>query len=200
MSIKPKKKNLMKFFKSDEFNEARMKMCAMYIILSYANELHEDVDRLLQGYEGLFIGSLKKASKDATASLEEYDRQYMAHIADEGSFKLCDATIDVTSDLDETIEKNRYFLQQCYNIIANQLNKEIEEKVRDDEEIKRENEEEFELVSTNEVEEDIAHVIRQVRKRTEYAKIQGKADFEEGIGIGFRTAISWINKLYLSTK
>ena len=135
MSIKPKKKNLMKFFKSDEFNEARMKMCAMYIILSYANELHEDVDRLLQGYEGLFIGSLKKASKDATASLEEYDRQYMAHIADEGSFKLCDATIDVTSDLDETIEKNRYFLQQCYNIIANQLNKEIEEKVRDDEEI-----------------------------------------------------------------
>lgn len=200
MSITPSKKNLFKFFRSNDFNEARMKMCAMYIILSYANELHEDVDRLLQGYDGLFIGSLKKASKDATKALEAYDRQYMAHIVDDGSFKLCDATIDVTSQLDETIEKNKFYLQQCYNIIANELNKQIDEKVKDEEELKRESNDNFEIISTKELEEAVQHVVTQARRHKNYEMVNDKHDFEEGLKAGFRTAISWVNNLYLNCK
>ena len=200
MSITPSKKNLFKFFKSRDFNEARMKMCAMYIILSYANELHEDVDRLLQGYDGLFIGSLKKASKDATKALEAYDRQYMAHIVDDGSFKLCDATIDVTSQLDETIEKNKFYLQQCYNIIANELNKQIDEKVKDEEELKRESNDNFEIISTKELEEAVQHVVTQARRHKNYEMVNDKRDFEEGLKAGFRTAVSWVNNLYLNCK
>ena len=61
-----KKKNLFKFFKSKEFNEARVKMCALYILISYCNELHEDVDRLLKGFDGMMIGMLKHKAKAAT--------------------------------------------------------------------------------------------------------------------------------------
>lgn len=103
LSIRPKKKNLFAFFKSKDFNEARMKMCAIYILIAYVNELHEDVDRLLHGYDGLFIGSLKKASKDATRKFEEYDRQYVAHIGTDGPESLGDAQVDVTSTLDNTL-------------------------------------------------------------------------------------------------
>lgn len=198
--IKPTKKNLFSFFKSKDFNEARMKMCALYIIISYANELHEDVDKLLKGYDGLFIGSLKKASKEATKALEAYDKQYMAHIADDGSFKLCDATIDVTSELDETIEKNKYYFQQCYNIIANDLNRLIDEKVRDDEEVEREFAENFEIISTKELEDAIQHVVAQARRHKNYEMVNDKHDFEEGLRAGFRTAISWVNNLYLNCK
>lgn len=200
MSVMPKKTNLFRFFKSNDFNEARMKMCALYIIISYANELHEDVDRLLQGYDGLFIGSLKKASKDATKALEAYDRQYMAHIVDDGSFKLCDTTIDVTSELDETIEKNKYYFQQCYNIIANELNKQIDEKVKDEEELKRESNDNFEIISTKELEEAIQHVVAQARRHKNYEMVNDKHDFEEGLKAGFRTAVSWVNNLYLNCK
>lgn len=200
MSLMPKKTNLFRFFKSNDFNEARMKMCALYIIISYANELHEDVDRLLQGYDGLFIGSLKKASKDATKALEAYDRQYMAHIVDDGSFKLCDTTIDVTSELDATIEKNKYYFQQCYNIIANELNKQIDEKVKDEEELKRESNDNFEIISTKELEEAIQHVVAQARRHKNYEMVNDKHDFEEGLKAGFRTAVSWVNNLYLNCK
>lgn len=200
MGITPNKKNLFKFFKSKDFNEARMKMCALYIILSYANELHEDVDRLLKGYEGLFIGSLKKASKDATRALEEYDKQYMAHIVEDGSFRLCDTTIDVTSQLDETIEKNKFYLQQCYNIIANELNKQIDENVKDEDELEREAHEDFEIISTKELEEAIQHVVTQARKHKNYETVKDKNDFEEGLKVGFRTAVSWVNNLYLNCK
>lgn len=200
MSVMPKKTNLFRFFKSNDFNEARMKMCALYIIISYANELHEDVDRLLQGYDGLFIGSLKKASKDATKALEAYDRQYMAHIVDDGSFKLCDTTIDVTSELDATIEKNKYYFQQCYNIIANELNKQIDEKVKDEEELKRESNDNFEIISTKELEEAIQHVVAQARRHKNYEMVNDKHDFEEGLKAGFRTAVSWVNNLYLNCK
>lgn len=200
MSLKPSKKNLFAFFKSKDFNEARMKMCAMYIILSYANELHEDIDRLLKGYDGLFIGSLKKASKEATKALEEYDKQYMAHIVDDGTFKLGETTIDVTSELDEAIEKNGYYLQQCYNIIANILNKQIEEKVKDDDEIDREFAEDFEIIGTNELEEAVSHIVKQARKHKNYEQIKNKEDFEEGLKIGFRTCVSWVNNLYLNCK
>lgn len=199
-TIRPKKKNLFRFFKSKDFNEARMKMCAMYIILSYANELHEDIDRLLQGYEGLFIGSLKKASKDATKALEAYDKQYMSHIVDDGSLRLGEATIDVTSELDDALEKNKFYLQQCYNVIANVLNKQIEEKVKDEEELESEFAEDFEIISTKELEEAVTHVVTQARRNKNYEKVGSKEDFEEGLKVGFRTAVTWINNLYLNCK
>lgn len=199
-SIKPKKKNLFKFFKSKDFNEARMLLCADYIILSYSNELQERIDEKLQGYEGLFIGSLKKASKNARKALEAYDRQYIAHIVEDGEFRLGDTSVDVTSELDETIEKNKYYLEQCYNIIANVLNKQIDEKVRDDEEIEREASEDFEIVSTKELEEAVHHVVTKARQHPNYKKVKHEEDFDEGLKIGFRAAVAWVNNLYLNCK
>ena len=113
-AVQPKKKNLFKFFKSKDFNEARVKMCAIYILLSYVNELHEDVDRLLQGYEGVLLGMLKHKSKLSTKAFEDYVKEYEHHI-DGTSGQLCDVTIDVTSELDVAIQQNKFFLQEkCY--------------------------------------------------------------------------------------
>lgn len=198
MPIEPKKIDLFKFFKSKDFDDARMLMCADYIILSYSNELQERIDKSLKGYNGLFIGELRKAANDARKALEKYDKVYMSMISDKNSFKLCDTTIDVTSALDETIEKNRYFLQQCYNIIANAINKQIELKVRDDEEIELEQSATFELVSTKEIDEDVRNVISIARKKPQYQQIQNKEEFETGIDVGFRTAVNCINEHYRS--
>lgn len=192
MSIQPKKKNLFKFFKSTEFNEARVKMCAMYIILSYANELHEDIDRLLQGFDGLYIGDLKKASKEASKALEAYDKQYMAHIGSDGS-DLCDATIDVTSAIDDTIEKNRYHFQQCYNIIANALNRQIELRVKDPEQLEREQFADFEICGPQERKMALDETLRVTKSRID--ELHG--DVLKGVEAGFNTAVNWINRIYL---
>lgn len=198
MSVKPKKRNLMKYFKSEDFNEARMMMCAIFILLSKVNELHDDVDNKLHGYEGLFIGALKKASKDATKAFDDYEKAYRSHIRDNGEGILCDTTIDVEGAIDEAIEKNSFYLKQGWNAIVNTVDRLIDEKVRDDEEIERENEEGFELVSTKELEESLRHVQRQARNHPSYNEVKNKYDFDKGIEVGFRTAIAWINKIYLN--
>lgn len=191
-----KKKNLFKFFKSEEFNEARVKMCALFIILSYANELHEDVDRLLQGYEGLWIGELKHAGKEATRALERYDKEYRAHILDNGE-DLCDATIDVTKPLDIQIEQSKFFLQEGSKAIRQVLDEQIENRVKDPKALERESQADFEICGKQEREQALFVAKKMAKNRFDELGVKNEEDLLKGVEVGFNIAVNWINRLYL---
>lgn len=191
-----KKKNLFKFFKSEEFNEARVKMCALYIILSYANELHEDVDRLLQGYEGLWIGELKHAGKEATRALERYDKEYRTHILDNGE-DLCDATIDVTKPLDIQIEQSKFFLQEGSKAIRQVLDEQIENRVKDPKALERESQADFEICGKQEREQALFVAKKMAKNRFDELGAKNEEDLLKGVEVGFNIAVNWINRLYL---
>lgn len=191
-----KKKNLFKFFKSEEFNEARVKLCALFIILSYANELHEDVDRLLQGYEGLWIGELKHAGKEATRALERYDKEYRAHILDNGE-DLCDATIDVTKPLDIQIEQSKFFLQEGSKAIRQVLDEQIENRVKDPKALERESQADFEICGKQEREQALFVAKKMAKNRFDELGAKNEEDLLKGVEVGFNIAVNWINRLYL---
>ena len=195
-SVQPKKKNLFKFYKSDDFHTARIKLCAMHIILSYANELHEDIDRLLQGYEGLYIGDLKHASKVATKALEVYDKEYLSQISGDGS-ELTEANIDVTTVLDKTIENNSYYFNKGYEILRKTINTQIEERVSDKREEVREFTESFEIINKNELEQLLSETKKVVKKNIPEG-IKDEFSLLKGVEIGIRTIVNWMNKEYLN--
>lgn len=195
-NIKPKKKNLFKFYKSDSFEKARIKLCAMHIILSYANELHEDINRLLQGYEGLYIGNLKHASKVATKAFEAYDKEYLSQISGDGG-ELTDANIDVTTVLDKTIENNSYYFHQGYEILKNTINTQIEERISYKKEDIEDFTESFEIISQNELDKLISETTKVV-KRNVPEGIKDEYSLLKGVEIGIRTIVNWMNKEYLN--
>lgn len=195
-SVQPKKKNLFKFYKSDDFHTARIKLCAMHIILSYANELHEDIDRLLQGYEGLYIGDLKHASKIATKALEAYDKEYLSQISGDGS-ELTEANIDVTTVLDKTIENNSYYFNKGYEILRKTINTQIEERVSDKREEVLEFTESFEIINKNELEQLLSETKKVVKKNIPEG-IKDEFSLLKGVEIGIRTIVNWMNKEYLN--
>lgn len=190
-----KKKNLFKFFKSKEFSEARIKFCAIYILLSYVNELKEDVDRLMQGFEGLFIGTLKHLSKIATKDFEAYEKEYRAHIIDGGS-DLCDATIDVTGALDIQIEQSKFFLQESTKAICKVIDEQIEERITDNKTLEREAQEDFEICSNKEREEALFVAKKIAKSKKTEIGAKNEEDLIKGVEVGFNIAVNWINRLY----
>lgn len=191
-----KKKNLFKFFKSKEFNEARMKMCALYIILSYANELHEDVDRLLHGYEGLMIGELKHKSKAASKALDEYDKEYALHI-DGGMGTLADTTILATTGIETAIKQNRFFLQEGYKAVVKSIEEQIENNVNDTEELDRESFCGFEIFDRESHLSVRRETMRLFRNKLKDDPQLGK--IMHGVELGFDAAVNYVNKIYLDS-
>ncbi len=191
-----KKKNLFKFFKSDDFNEARMKMCAIYVLLSYANELHEDVDRLLQGYEGMMIGMLKHKSKLASKALEEYDKEYALHI-EGGMGTVADTTILATTQIETAIKQNQFFLQEGYKAVVKEIEKQMKENINDPEELKREAFAGFEIFDPESRKTTLEHTLK--RTKTVY-KDQPHLDvFLKGVEKGFNVACDFVNETYLKS-
>lgn len=191
-----KKKNLFKFFKSDQFNEARMKMCAIYVLLSYANELHEDVDRLLMGYEGLMIGMLKHKSKAASKALEEYDKEYALHI-EGGMGQVADTTILTQTQLENVIKQNSFFLQEGYKAVVTEIGKQMKETINDPEELKREAFAGFEIFDKESHEATKRETMRGIRQRL---KDNPQVDaIMRGVELGFDTAVNYVNKVYLES-
>lgn len=191
-----KKKNLFKFFKSDQFNEARMKMCAIYVLLSYANELHEDVDRLLMGYEGLMIGMLKHKSKAASKALEEYDKEYALHI-EGGMGQVADTTILTQTQLENVIKQNSFFLQEGYKAVVTEIGKQMKETINDPEELKREAFVGFEIFDKESHEATKREAMRGIRQRL---KDNPQVDaIMRGVELGFDTAVNYVNKVYLES-
>lgn len=190
-----KKKNLFKFFKSKEFNEARIKFCAIYILLSYVNELKEDVDRLMQGFDGLFIGTLKHLSKIATKDFEAYEREYRAHIIDGGS-DLCDATIDVTGALDIQIEQSKFFLQESTKAICKAIDEQIENRITDNKTLEREAQEDFEICGEEDRKQALFVAKKMAKNRFAEIGAKNEDDLIKGVEVGFNIAVNWINRLY----
>ena len=191
-----KKKNLFKFFKSKEFNEARMKMCALYVLISYANELHEDVDRLLQGYDGLLIGMLKHKSKLASKALEEYDKEYALHI-EGGMGAVADTTIIATTEIETAMKQNQFFLQEGRKAIVKAIEEQMEKTINDPEELEREAFAGFEIFDKESHETTKRDAIRLIRNRM---KDDPQLDaIMRGVEIGFDTAVNYVNKVYLDS-
>ena len=192
----PKKKNLFKFFKSKDFDEARVEMCAIYILLSYVNELKEKVDGRLQGYDGVLIGMLKHKSKLATKAFEDYFKEYENHI-DGTSGQLCDVTIDVTSELDVAIQQNKFFLQEGAKALRAVVKEQIEKNVNDEEQLKKEQFAGFEIFDP----ESRRDVLQETLKRAKriYADHPQLDTLMEGIERGFNVACDYVNKTYLES-
>lgn len=190
-----KKKNLFKFFKSKEFNEARIKFCAIYILLSYVNELKEDVDRLMQGFDGLFIGTLKHLSKIATKDFEAYEKEYRAHIIDGGS-DLCDATIDVTGTLDIQIEQSKFSLQESSKAICKVIDEQIENRITDNKTLEREAQEDFEICGEEDRKQALFVAKKMAKNRFAEIGAKNEDDLIKGVEVGFNIAVNWINRLY----
>lgn len=196
MNTYHKKKNLFKFFKSKEFNEARMKMCALYVLISYANELHEDVDRLLQGYDGLLIGMLKHKSKLATKALDEYDKEYALHI-EGGMGHLSDTTIIATTEIETAIKQNQFFLQEGYKAVARAISEQIDKTIKDPEELEKEAFCGFEIFDKESHESLKRETMRLIRSRLKDDPQVDKV--MQGVELGFDTAVNYVNKVYLES-
>lgn len=189
-----KKKNLFKFFKSKEFNEARVKMCALYILISYCNELHEDVDRLLQGFDGMMIGMLKHKAKQATKALDEYSKEYELHI-NGGCDQLCDTTIIATTSIDNAIKQSQFFLQESTKAIRKAIDEQMEQTIRDDEQLEKEKFAGFEIFDPQSRKETLAFTLKRVK--TVYSEHPQLDTLLEGVEKGYNIACDYINSIYL---
>ena len=189
-----KKKNLFKFFKSKEFNEARVKMCALYILISYCNELHEDVDHLLQGFDGMMIGMLKHKAKQATKALDEYSKEYELHI-NGGCDQLCDTTIIATTGIDNAIKQSQFFLQESTKAIRKAIDEQMEQTIRDDEQLEKEKFAGFEIFDPESRKETLNFTLR--RTKTIYKDHPHLDALLEGVEKGFNTACDYVNEIYL---
>jgi len=189
-SIKPKKKNLFTFFKSQDFNGVRVLLCSQYILLTYCIELTDNINDKLKGYDGLFIGDLKHTAIELEKALKNYDKAYLDGIGDDHAL-LCDTTINVTTELDKTIEKNSYHLSQGAYALRAAIEKEIDDKVLDPDELAREASEDFEICSEEEKKRALDITLQMAKKRLSEIK-----DPLKGVEIGFTTAVNWINRIY----
>lgn len=189
-----KKKNLFKFFKSKEFNEARVKMCALYILISYCNELHEDVDRLLQGFDGMMIGMLKHKAKQATKALDEYSKEYELHI-NGGCDQLCDTTIIATTSIDNAIKQSEFFLGESTKAIRNAIDEQMEQTVHDEKQLEKEKFAGFEIFDPQSRKETLDFTLKRVK-----AIYKDDPNLEtrlEGVKKGFNVACDYVNEIYL---
>lgn len=189
-----KKKNLFKFFKSKEFNEARVKMCALYILISYCNELQEDVSHLLQGFDGMMIGMLKHKAKLATKALDEYSKEYELHI-NGGCDQLCDTTIIATTALDTAIKQSEFFLGESTKAIRKAIDQQMKENIHDEKQLEKEKFAGFEIFDPQSRKETLDFTLK--RTKTLYKDNPNLDTLLEGVKKGFNVACDYINEIYL---
>ena len=191
-----KKKDLFKFFKSKEFNEARVKMCALYILISYCNELQEDVSRLLQGFDGMMIGMLKHKAKQATKALDEYSKEYELHI-NGGCDQLCDATIIATTGIDNAIKQSQFFLQESTKAIRKAIEEQMKENIHDEKQLEKEKFAGFEIFDPESRKETLEFTL--MRVKAIYKDDPNLETRLEGVKKGFNTACDYVNEIYLKS-
>lgn len=191
-TIKPKKVNLFKFFKSEGFNKARELFCAYYIIASYLNGIKEDADELMKGYDGLFIGEMKKVSKDLEKAFEKYEKTYRMFIGD--ALQLGETTIDISEEMDIQLKQSQFFLQEATKAIFKKLDEQVEEKVKDPEQIAKENFVDFEIFDQESRKRGLEATLNIARRRMD----EFNGDPLKGVEIGWNTAVNYINRLYLN--
>lgn len=191
-TIKPKKANLFKFFKSEGFNKARELFCAYYIIASYLNGIKEDADELMKGYEGLFIGEMKKVSKDLEKAFEKYEKTYRMFIGD--ALQLGETTIDISEEMDIQLKQSQFFLQEATKAVCKKLDEQVEEKVKDPEQIAKENFVDFEIFDQESRKRGLEATLNIARRRMD----EFNGDPLKGVEIGWNTAVNYINRLYLN--
>lgn len=189
-----KKKNLFRFFKSREFNEARVKMCALYILISYCNEIQEEIDRLLQGFDGMMIGMLKHKAKAATKALDDYSKEYELHI-NGGCDQLCDTTIITTTGIDNAIKQSEFFLGEATKAIRKAIDEQMEQTIRDDEQLKREKFAGFEIFDPESRKETLEFTLK--RTKTIYKDDPNLDTLLRGVEKGFNVACDYVNEIYL---
>lgn len=191
-----KKKNLFKFFKSKEFNEARVKMCALYILISYCNELQEDVSRLLQGFDGMMIGMLKHKAKLATKALEEYSKEYELHI-NGGLDQLGDTAVITTTAIDNQLKQSQFFLGEATKAIRKAIDEQMEKTIRDDEQLEKEKFAGFEIFDPQSRKETLEFTLK--RTKTLYKDNPNLETLLEGVKKGFNVACDYVNEIYLKS-
>ena len=191
-----KKKNLFKFFKSKEFNEARVKMCALYILISYCNELQEDVSRKLQGFDGMMIGMLKHKAKQATKAFEDYFKEYELHI-EGGCDQLCDTTIIATTALDTAIKQSEFFLGESTKAIRKAIDEQMKENIHDEKQLEKEKFAGFEIFDPESRKETLEFTL--MRVKAIYKDDTNLATRLEGVKKGFNTACDYVNEIYLKS-
>lgn len=189
-----KKKNLFKFFKSKEFNEARVKMCALYILISYCNELQEDVSRLLQGFDGMMIGMLKHKARLATKALEEYSKEYELHI-NGGCDQLGDTAVITTTAIDNQLKQSQFFLGEATKAIRKAIDEQMEKTIRDDEQLEKEKFAGFEIFDPQSRKETLDFTLK--RTKTLYKDNPNLETLLEGVKKGFNVACDYVNEIYL---
>ena len=191
-----KKKKLFKFFKSKEFNEARVKMCALYILISYCNELQEDVSRLLQGFDGMMIGMLKHKAKQASKALDEYSKEYELHI-NGGCDQLCDATIIATTGIDNAIKQSQFFLGESTKAIRKAIDEQMKENIHDEKQLEKEKFAGFEIFDPESRKETLEFTL--MRVKAIYKDDPNLETRLEGVKKGFNTACDYVNEIYLKS-
>jgi hypothetical protein len=189
-----KKKNLFKFLKSKEFNDARVKLCMMHILVSYANELHEDVVHDLQGFQGLMIGMLLHKHKAASKALDDFDKEYALHI-EGGMGTMADLNIAVTTALETAMKQNEFFLQEGRKAIVAEIEKQLKENVNDPEELQREAFGGFEIFDELSRKETLDFTLK--RTKTIYKDHPHLDALLEGVEKGFNVACNYVNEIYL---
>lgn len=188
-NIQPKKKNVLKFLNSEEWQVARVKMSGMFLLLSYANELKEDVDVIVKGFDGLFMGELKKRSNDLLKAFDAYDKSFVS-VLTVGGDVLCDDNEEYQNGVVEIMESSQMEIVREANILRKYTKDFIgsfnTEKIVD--------ECKYELVGDEERKKAIDVLLRQIDNR-----LDGNKDHDAirtGAEIGFNSAIDWINRVF----
>lgn len=177
--------------KSPDFDDVRVMLCVNYMLISYANELHEEIDRKLNGHKGLLIGQLKHKSHAATKALEDYDKEYLSFISDGGG-KLTDANIEMTSKLDIAMKQNMFFYQEGYKALRQVIREQTDKTIYDKEELERGYVEDDLLIPEKDRKAMLQATLKQCRKRLP----DFKGDVMKGVEVGFNAAVDFMNKLY----
>ena len=121
---------------------------------------------------------------------------YVAHISGDGR-ELGDATVDVTTALDKSIEMNSFYLHEGYQALRKALDEQIENRVKDPNELEREFAENFEIVGPNETKLALEEAKRITRRQLDEIGAKDESSLMRGVEIGFTVCANWINRIYL---
>jgi hypothetical protein len=169
-------------------------MCALYILISYCNELQEDVSSLLQGFDGMMIGMLKHKAKQATKAFDEYFKEYELHI-EGGCDQLCDTTIIATTALDTAIKQSEFFLGESTRAIRKTIDQEMKENIHDEKQLEKEKFAGFEIFDPESRKETLEFTLK--RTKTLYKDDPNLETLLEGVKKGFNVACDYVNEIYL---
>lgn len=122
----PKKDFRAAFLQSPDWDKCLRNMSALYLLLTYINNLAEDTNKTLEKY-GLAIGYMKHEMKKLLKDFDEYEKTYRQYM-EEGMMDMVWEDWNKLSEwLDSSFDDVAVFLKEFYFPLRQSLDKFIKQ-------------------------------------------------------------------------